>query len=110
MARHFAVCAVQTEGQMLSHAVIDKADRTHLRAPPHIPEGSRLVAIVNNGEWQSAVDVTYPAVYQKVGRRFQDGTWKVMDLYLIDEHRAAEIEDGRRVTMNGQPVKDSGRV
>jgi len=110
MARHFAVLAVQTEGQKLSHAVIERADRALLRAPPPIPNGSRLVAVVNNGEWQSAVDVTYPAVYQRVGRRYQDGTWKVMDLFLIDERRAAEIEDGRRVTMSGQPVKDPGRV
>jgi hypothetical protein len=110
MARHFAVLAVQAEGQRLSDAVIDTAGGgTHLPAPPRIPEGSRLVAVVNNGEWQSAVDVTYPAVYQRISRRYQEGIWKAMDLYLIDERRADQIEDGRRVTMNGQPVKDPGR-
>jgi hypothetical protein len=110
MARHFAVLAVQTEGQRLSNAVMDTTDGgTHPPAPPQIPAGSRLVAVVNNGEWQSAVDVTYPAAYQTLCRRHQEGIWKAMDLYLIDERRAEQIEDGRRVTMNGQPVKDPGR-
>jgi hypothetical protein len=110
MARHFAVLPVQAEGQKLSNAVIDTADGgTNLPASPPIPKGSRLVAVVNNGEWQSAVDVTYPAVYQRIVRRFQEGIWKAMDLYLVDEHRADQIEDGRRVTMSGQPVKDPGR-
>lgn len=110
MARHFAVLAVQTEGQKLSHSVIDKADGTHLPAPPQIPDGIRLVAVVNNGEWQAAVDVTYPDVYQRIGRRYQQGIWKAMDLYLIDESRAIQIEDGRRVTMDGRPVRDPGRL
>jgi hypothetical protein len=109
MARHLAVLAVQAEGQKLSHAVVDTADRaTQLPAPP-VPRGNRLVAVVNNGEWQSAVDVTYPAAYQNIVRRYQEGIWKAMDLYLVDEHRAEQIEDGRRVTMSGQPVKDPGR-
>ncbi len=107
MARHFSVLAIQAEGRKIP---IDRADGTHLPVPPRVPDGNRLVAVVNNGEWQSAVDVTYPAVYQKVGRRYQEGIWKAMDLYLIDERRAVQIEDGRRVTMNGQPVKDPGRA
>ncbi|HTF61737.1 MAG TPA: hypothetical protein VK638_03395 [Edaphobacter sp.] len=108
MARQFAVLAVQAEGQKLSHPAIDGADG--LPDPPKIPAGSRLVAVVNNGEWQSALDVTYPSVYQKVYRRYQEGTWNTMDIYLIDERRANQIEDGRRVMMNGQPVQDPGRV
>jgi hypothetical protein len=107
VARYFSVLAVQAEGQRI---LLDRADGTQLPAPPRVPDGSRLVAVVNNGEWQSAVDVTYPAVYQKVGRRYQEGVWKAMDLYLIDERRAVQIEDARRVTMNGQPIKDPGRA
>jgi hypothetical protein len=110
VARYFAVLAVQTEGQKLRYTAIDGADGDGLPDPPKIPAGSRLVAVVNNGEWQSALDVTYPSVYQKVYRRYQEGTWKAMDIYLIDEHRADQIEDGRRVMMNGQPVQDPGRV
>ena len=110
MARHLAVLAVQAEGQKLSHPAIDRAGGDGLPDPPKIPAGSRLVAVVNNGEWQSALDVTHPSVYQKVYRRHQEGTWNRMDLYLIDERRANQIEDGRRVMMNGQPVQDPGRV
>jgi len=110
MARHFAVLAVQAEGQKLAHPAMERADRDDLPDLPKIPAGSRLVAVVNNGQWQSALDVTYPSVYQKVCRRHREGTWKAMDLYLIDERRANQIEDGRRVMMNGQPVQDPGRV
>jgi hypothetical protein len=110
MARQFAVLAVQTEGQKLQHPAAARADGDGLADPPKIPAGSRLVAVVNNGEWQSALDVTYPSVYQKVCRRYREGIWQAMDIYLIDERRANEIEDGRRVMMNGQPVQDPGRV
>ena len=110
MARHFAVLAVQAEGKKLSHPAIDRADGDGLPKFPKIPAGSRLVAVVNNGEWQSALDVTHPSVYQKVYRRYQEGTWKAIDIFLIDERRANQIEDGRRVMMNGQPVQDPGRV
>lgn len=102
MARYLAVGTVQTEGRSIPRPAPD--------LPPPIPDGSRLVAVVNNGEWQSALDVTFPAVYEKVHRRHQEGIWTAMDLYLIDARRADEIEDGRRVLMNGQPVKDPGRV
>jgi hypothetical protein len=108
MARQFAVLAVQAEGQKLSHPA--KSDGDGIPDQPQIPPGSRLVAVVNNGEWQSALDVTYPSVYQKVYRRYQEGIWNALDIYLIDEVRADQIEDGRRVMMNGQPVQDPGRV
>ena len=110
MARHFAVLTVQAEGQKFTPPAIDRADGDGLLVPPKVPAGSRLVAVVNNGEWQSALDVTHPSVYQKVYRRHQEGIWNKMDLYLIDERRADQIEDGRRVMMNGQPVQDPGRV
>jgi hypothetical protein len=110
MARYLAVLAVQAEGQRISLPAIDGANDDPLPDLPKIPEGRRLVAVVNNGDWQSALDVTFPTVYQRLHRRYRDGTWKAMDLYLIDEHRAAQIEDGRRVLMNGQPVQDPGRA
>jgi hypothetical protein len=102
MARYLAVVPVQTEGRTIRRPEDD--------APPPVPAGDRLVAVVNNGEWQSAVDVTFPAVYERLHRRYREGTWTAMDLYLLDEQRAAQIEDGRRVLMNGKPVPDPGRV
>src|SRR6185312_633132 len=98
MARYLAVVAVQTEGRSLP---LD--DAAGCSRPP-VPGGDRLVAVVNNGEWQSALDVTHSATYERLWRRWRDGIWKEMQLYLVDAKRASEIEDGRRVLMNGQPV------
>jgi hypothetical protein len=102
MARYLAVGAVRREGQRL--APLAPGD-----APPPVAPGLCLVAIVNNGEWQSAIDVTFPAFYERVLRRFREGVWKAMELYALDAERAAALEDGRRVLMNGQPVLDPGR-
>jgi len=101
MARYLAVTAVQREGQLLAELAGD--------APPPVAPGSCLVAIVNNGEWQAAIDVSFPAFYERVLRRYRDGVWKAMALYALDAERAAALEDGRRVLMNGQPVLDPGR-
>jgi len=105
MPRYLAVIPVQTEGRPVP-AEAAAADG----GPPAVPEGSRLVAVVNNGEWQSALDVTYPDNYAALRKRCRDGVWKEMRLYLLDEERAAAIEDGRRILMNGQPVRDPGRM
>lgn len=111
MARYLAVVAVQTEGRKaVPPGAGDKPEHDVPSDPPRIPEGKRLVAVVNNGEWQSALDVTFPTAYHSVYRRYRAGTWKVMELFLIDEQRAAQIEDGRRVLMDGQPVQDPGRA
>lgn len=104
MARYLAVMAVRAEGRRVVPAKTSDAE------PPAVAKGERLVAVVNNGEWQAALDVTFPAFYAKVQRRFREGIWKAMELYRIDEKRAAELEDGRRILMNGQPVPDPGRA
>jgi hypothetical protein len=70
----------------------------------------RLVAVVNNGEWQSAMDVTHQEFYARLRRRCDEGVWHAMSLYLLDEERAAQIEDGRRVLMDGTPIRDPHRV
>jgi hypothetical protein len=109
MARHFHVVAVQSEGQKL--AVWTAADRASAApAPPDVPPGSCLIAVVNNGEWQSAIDVTHPSFFERVRGRYMDGTWHEMALYLLDGERANRIEDGRRILMNGMPVRDPASV
>lgn len=108
MARYLAVTAVQQQGRKIPHPDPGGSDDDRSN-PPAVPDGSCLVAVVNNGEWQAALDVTFPTFYERVHRRFREGVWKQLDLYLIDAERAAEIEDGRRVLMNGQPVQDPGR-
>src|SRR5258708_39844951 len=111
MEGFWAVVAVQAGGGgLVLKGAVDKPGHDTPPDPPRIPEGNRLVAVVNNGEWQSALDVTFPTSYHSVYRRYREGTWKAMELFFIDEQRAAQIEDGRRVLMSGQPVQDPGRV
>lgn len=108
MARYLAVAAVQRDGRKIAgHGASDVPPIG--AEQPTIARGERLVAVVNNGQWQSAIDVTFPDFYDRVYRRYREGIWKGMDLYCLDEERAAQIEDGRRVLMNGQPVPDPGR-
>lgn len=108
MARHLHVVAVQSEGRKL--ACWTASDRGSAIAAPDIPAGSCLVAVVNNGEWQSAIDVTHPSFFDRVCSRYMDGIWHEIALYLIDEDRAARIEDGRRILMNGLPVRDPASI
>ena len=106
MARHFNVVSVQNEGRKLARWTA--ADGAPIPAgPPEVPEGSRLIAVVNNGEWQSAIDVTHSSFFERIRRRCIERVWTEMALYLIDEDRAVQIEDGRRILMNGLPVRDS---
>ena len=109
MARYLAVVAVQREGlQIASCGACDPPQAGEKQ--PAVAQGRRLIAVVNNGEWQSAIDVTFRASYDRVYRRFREGIWKRMDLYSLDERRAAELEDGRRILMNGQPAPDPARA
>ena len=110
MPRYLAVVAVQAEGRRVFAEGVNQPTDDVLAEAPQIPDGDRLVAVVNNGTWQSALDVTYPTTYAQVYRRYRDGTWKAMELFFVPEQRAAQIEDGRRVLMNGQPVRDPGRT
>jgi len=108
MARYLAVTAVQKEGQRVARYGPGDAANAGAEQPP-VAAGQRLIAVVNNGAWQSAIDVTFPAFYERILRRYRDGTWHALELYCLDEERAGELEDGRRVLMNGQPVQDPGR-
>jgi len=104
MARHLHVVTVQKEGRKLARWTA--ADRESEIAAPAVESGSRLIAVVNNGAWQAAIDVTHPSFFERIRGRYMDGTWHEMALYAINENRAAQIEDGRRILMNGMPVRD----
>jgi hypothetical protein len=109
MPRYLAVAAVQHEGRPVGTWSAAAADASP-PARPAVPRGSCLVAVVNNGEWQSAIDVTYADYYARLRRRCGEGVWRALSLYLVDEERARQIEDGRRVLMDGTPVRDPGRA
>jgi hypothetical protein len=109
MPRSFAVSEIHRQGAQVGtwSAGTNGASPPE---PPEVPPGSCLVAVVNNGEWQSAVDVTYPDYYARIRRRCEEGVWRAMSLYLLEEERAAGLEDGRRYLMDGTPVRDPGRA
>jgi hypothetical protein len=105
MSRYLAVRAVQDEGTRIA----GPEPATVAPLPPDVPPGQVLVAVVDNGTWQQARDVSHRGAYDALYRRVAEGVWRRMSLYLIDAMRAAEIEDGRRTLMDGRPVPDPGR-
>jgi hypothetical protein len=102
MPLYLAVGAVLAEGE----PVPVPTDVSKLPMSP----GRRLVAVVHNGEWQSALDVSHPASYDKLRQRIAEGVWHGLRLYSVAAERVLELADGRRVTMEGLPVPDPGRA
>jgi hypothetical protein len=105
MPRYLAVAPARAEGI----PVMLGADEAATAQPFHVPSGQRLVAVVNNGSWQVALDVTFPENLERIMRRRSDGVWQELELYLLPEERVAEISDGRRSTMAGEPVQEPVR-
>jgi hypothetical protein len=102
MALYLAVAPVQAEGEKVELPPDD--------ADPVVPAGRRMIAVVSNGEWQAALDVSDPEAYRRLRRRVTDGTWQGMQLYSLDQDRALGLADGRRATMQGRPVPEPGRA
>jgi hypothetical protein len=100
MALYLSVAPVQAEGETM--------DLPPDNVDPVLPAGRRMIAVVSNGEWQAALDVSHPDTYQRLRRRVADGTWQALQLYSLDEDRALALADGRRATMQGRPVPDPG--
>jgi hypothetical protein len=105
MPRYLAVAQVRAEGTSVTLGASDSETALSLGVPP----GQRLVAVVSNGSWQTALDVTFPQNLERIMRRRRDGIWRELALYLLPEERAAEIADGRRATMTGEPVHEPVR-
>ena len=92
-----------------------QAEATPMPVPPEpltptVPPGQRVIAVVNNREWQSAIDVSYADTYRRLRRRLAEGVWNDLQLYTVEEQRAIALADGRRATMQGQPVPDPARA
>ena len=102
MPLYLAVAAVQAEGEPVPVP-------PEPNAPP-VPAGRRLVAVVNNGTWQSAQDVSHPETYRRLHRRVDEGVWRDLQLYSVDAERVSAMADGRRATMAGQPIPDPARA
>lgn len=102
MPRYLSVGAVRAEGRALPCIAPGQT-------APAAPEGMCLVAVVHNGSWQVALDVTHPPALARVQRLRRDGVWHAMSLFALDAARAGQIEDARRVLLDGRPVQDPGR-
>jgi hypothetical protein len=105
MPRYLAAASAQAEGIPVTLGAGDAATVQPFCVPP----GQRLVAVVNNGSWQVALDVTFPENLERIMRRCRDGVWQELALYLMSEERVAEISDGRRSTMAGEFVQEPVR-
>lgn len=101
MALYLSVAAVQAEG--------DAIEQPPSGDPPAVAPGRRVIAVVENGAWQTALDVSHPDTYRRLHQRLADGIWRALRLYSLDETRALALADGRRATMEGRPVPDPGR-
>lgn len=64
---------------------------------PFVPMGKRLVAIVNNGVYQVAPDVTESREYDHFYESYAQGHWLRMDLYLLPEDLVKECPDEGQV-------------
>jgi hypothetical protein len=105
MPRYLTAAPVQAEGIPVALG----ADEVATAQPVHVPPGQRLVAVVNNGSWQVALDVTFPENLKRIMRSRNDGVWQELALYLLPEERTEEISDGRRSTLAGEPVQEPVR-
>ena len=85
MGTYLGVTAVQRNGQPVQLYTGS--------TQPTVPQGKRLIAIMDNGVWKIAPDVTRPSEYAEFHRNYSQGNWLAMKLYLLDESKVAECPD-----------------
>jgi len=66
-------------------------------AQPNIPNGNRLIAVLSNGLWKIAPDVTDPSEFKSFYGYYSQGYYLSMELYLLPESQVAECPDEGRV-------------
>lgn len=64
---------------------------------PSTPAGNRLIAIINNGLWQLAPDVSSPGDYNELYRAYSAGAYLDMILYLLPESEVEQCPNEGRV-------------
>jgi hypothetical protein len=66
--------------------------------PPE-PQGNQaLVAVMDNGVFRVAVDVSRPSEYAHFKDAYSQGMWLSMDVYTISKDKLAECPDTRRAS------------
>lgn len=88
MGTYLGVNAVKNHGVYMGYAQEQK---------PITPPNNRLVAVLNNGVWQVAPDVTRDSEYKHFFDSYAQGNWLAMQLYRLEESKVALCPDEGRV-------------
>jgi len=70
---------------------------------PPTPQGNQaLVAIMDNGLYRIACDVSRPSEYKEFNDSYRQGNWLTMDVYAISKDKLADCPDtGRAASKQG---------
>ncbi len=73
--------------------------------------GERLVAIIDNGEYQLAEDVTAPEALKRLHSDVARKVWTNISLYVVekDDMEKGNLTGGCRFNMDDTPVRDPGK-
>lgn len=91
MPENLGVNAVREKGQLYVPKHSFDMDQ------PSIPFGMRLVGIVSNGAWETALDLTNRRDYSRVSDEVMHGKWRDCELHLLEEELVSECPDEGRV-------------
>lgn len=87
MGTYFGVTCVESKGTLIIGT----------ERQPFILAGHRLIAILDNGLWRIAPDVTEKREYDEFYHDYGTGNWLSMKLYLIPEGILKSCPDEGRV-------------
>lgn len=88
MGQYLGVTAVEEKGEHIG---------TMRKDQPQIPQDQRLIAIVSNGLWKVAPDVTSSSEYDHFFQSYRKGSWVKIDLFLLHENEIENCPDEGRV-------------
>ncbi len=76
---------------------------SYSNTPPEARGNQALVAIMDNGAWRIAVDVSRPSEYKAFKDSYSSGNFLTMDVYAISQDKLAQCPDtGRAPSTYGQ--------
>jgi len=84
------------------NAVIKHGEQIHTYdKQPQIPSGKFLVAIICNGIWSIAPEVTHESEYDEFHRAYCAGLWLSFKVYAVNESDRDICPDEGRVPCGG---------
>lgn len=64
---------------------------------PNVPVDKRLIAVIGNGLFKIAPDVTSPSEYDEFYHQYSSGYWLTFATYLLTEDQLKDCPDEGRV-------------